>query len=67
MYIIPKWLGYRVRAEVTKAEDNTVVSHRLVKVPLIEVDQWDADHDEAGKLRVRRIAVRDEKSDGSDV
>lgn len=67
MYVVPKWRGYRVRAEVTKAEDDTVVSHRLVKVPLVEVDQWDAEHDESGQVRVRRIAVRDDKSDGPDV
>ncbi|KIE00595.1 high affinity methionine permease, partial [Metarhizium majus ARSEF 297] len=67
MYVIPKWRGYRVRAEVTHAEDDGVLSHKLVKVPLANIEQWDAEHDESGQLRVRRVTVRDEKSEASDV
>lgn len=64
MYVIPKWRGYRIRAEVTKAEDDSVISHRLVKVPLVEVEQWDAEHDESGQLRLRHVTIRDEKGSG---
>jgi hypothetical protein len=67
MYALPKLRGYRIRAEVTKAEDETVLSHRLVKVPLVDVDQWDAEHDESGQLRVRRVQVTHDKTRGSDV
>lgn len=62
MYVIPKWCGYRIRAEVVKAEDDSVVSHKLIKVPLVDVDRWDAEHDEAGQLRERPAAVGDDKS-----
>ncbi|KHO01430.1 high affinity methionine permease [Metarhizium album ARSEF 1941] len=29
MYVIPRWRGYRVRAEVTHTEDDSVLSHKL--------------------------------------
>jgi hypothetical protein len=67
MYGIPKWRGYRIRAEVTKIEDDGVVSHRLVQVPLAEVELWDVEHDESGKLRSRRVVIQGEKGEASDV
>jgi len=63
MYVLPKWCRYRIRAEVIKAEDDSVVSHKLIKVPLVDVDRWDAEHDEAGQLRARPAAAGDNKSD----
>ncbi|KAJ6787466.1 hypothetical protein PWT90_10708 [Aphanocladium album] len=51
MYVLPKWLGYRIRAEIVTAEDESTSTHRLVKVPIAEVALWDAEHTEAGKLR----------------
>ncbi|KAG6001989.1 hypothetical protein E4U21_003603 [Claviceps maximensis] len=63
MYLLPKWRGYRIRAEVIKAEDDSVVSHQLIKVPLVDIDRWDAEHDEAGQLRARPAAADDNKPD----
>ncbi|OAA72949.1 high affinity methionine permease [Akanthomyces lecanii RCEF 1005] len=54
MYVLPKWLGYRIRAEIVTTEDEKTSTHRLVKVPLADVSQWDADHTESGELRLRR-------------
>ncbi|KAG6026835.1 hypothetical protein E4U41_001158 [Claviceps citrina] len=51
LHVIPRWCKYRIRAEVITAEDDSVVSHKLVKVPLVDVDRWDAEHDEAGQLK----------------
>ena len=51
MYLIPRWRGYRIRAEVVEAKD-AAVSHRLVKVPVAEVEHWDASHDDEGRVLV---------------
>ncbi|KAM3498017.1 hypothetical protein MY10362_008650 [Beauveria mimosiformis] len=51
MYVLPKWLGYRIRAETVTAESETTATHRLVKVPVAEVAQWDAEHTESGELQ----------------
>ncbi|KZZ98367.1 high affinity methionine permease [Moelleriella libera RCEF 2490] len=54
IFVIPSWRGYRIRAEVLKAQDDSITSHKLVKVPVTEVEKWDAEHSEAGELRDRR-------------
>ncbi|XWW96152.1 hypothetical protein V2A60_004124 [Cordyceps javanica] len=64
MYVLPKWLGYRVRAEIVTAEDETTATHRLVKVPLAEVAQWDAEHTEAGELR--RVGTTTDSDSGGE-
>lgn len=51
MYVLPQWLGYRIRAEVVSPEDERTVTHRLVKVPTAKVAEWDAEHTESGELR----------------
>ncbi|KAM0346274.1 hypothetical protein ACHAPU_005701 [Fusarium lateritium] len=56
IYFIPKWRGYAIRPEVVEVDDNGANSHRLVKVPVREVEKWDSDHDEAGNLRQRHVA-----------
>jgi hypothetical protein len=53
MYILPKWGGYRLRPEILSVENEGANTHKLVKVPLRELDKWDNDHDEAGRLRQR--------------
>ncbi|KAG5951228.1 hypothetical protein E4U53_003530 [Claviceps sorghi] len=67
MYLLPKWGKYRIRAEVIKTDDDSVVSHKLIKVPLVDVDRWDAEHDEAGQLRARPAAAGEKASDKVDV
>ncbi|KND86427.1 High-affinity methionine permease [Tolypocladium ophioglossoides CBS 100239] len=54
MNIIPKLRGYKIRTEIL--DDNGAKFHRLVKVPIPELKQWDAEHDEAGQLRQRPVA-----------
>ncbi|KAF4450778.1 hypothetical protein F53441_6110 [Fusarium austroafricanum] len=56
IYIIPKWKGYTIRPEVLEVDTNGANTHRLVRVPLNEIENWDAEHDEAGNLRQRHIA-----------
>ena len=59
MHLIPKWRGYRIRTEILEVDDNGANTHRLAKVPVAELDRWDADHDEAGQLRRRRVGDPD--------
>lgn len=49
IWAIPKLRGYRIRQETVKFEDGAQ-SHRLVKVPVAEVTEWDATHDAVGRL-----------------
>ncbi|KAI9151662.1 High-affinity methionine permease [Paramyrothecium foliicola] len=56
MHLLPKWGKYAIRSEVLDIDDNGANTHRLVKVPLAEVEQWDATHDDAGNLRRRHSA-----------
>jgi len=48
IWAIPKLRGYHVRQETLVFEDGAQ-SHRLVKVPVAEVAQWDATHDAVGR------------------
>ena len=47
LYLVPKLRGYRIRQEVLRL-DNGAMSHRLVKVPVSELEAWDATHDAIG-------------------
>ncbi|KAI0460169.1 high-affinity methionine permease [Xylaria acuta] len=53
MYLLPKLGGYQLRPEVLSVGNQGANTHRLVKVPLEDVDKWDSEHDEAGRLRRR--------------
>ncbi|KAF4969013.1 hypothetical protein FSARC_3667 [Fusarium sarcochroum] len=55
IYVIPKWRGYAIRLEVLEVDTNGANTHRLVRVPLVEIEKWDADHDDAGNLRQRHV------------
>jgi hypothetical protein len=55
IYTIPKWKGYAIRPEVLEVDKNGANTHRLVRVPLVEIEKWDAEHDEAGNLRQRHV------------
>ncbi|TGJ80725.1 hypothetical protein E0Z10_g8019, partial [Xylaria hypoxylon] len=56
MYVLPKWKGYRLRPEILDVDDQGANTHQLVKVPVEEIEKWDREHDEAGRLR-RRIGL----------
>jgi hypothetical protein len=45
----PKVWGYKVRNELLLLEDELVKAHRLVRVPVEEVEMWEAEHDVRGK------------------
>jgi amino acid transporter len=69
MYALPKYGKYELRNETQSVGDDGANTHRLVKVPLDQLQEWDAAHDEAGNLRRRHGSqeslegqVRDEKS-----
>ncbi len=47
--MIPKISGYRIRQEVLVLDDGAQ-SHRVVKVSVAEVADWDAKHDAVGHL-----------------
>ena len=51
--LLPKWKGYQLRPEILNVDDRGANTHRLVKVPVSELQQWDREHDEAGRLRRR--------------
>lgn len=54
IYIIPKLKGYRVRQEVLFLE-NGAQSHRIIKVPVTDLPEWDRAHDAVGRLRRRQV------------
>ncbi|KAI3343001.1 high-affinity methionine permease [Ustulina deusta] len=53
VYLLPKWRGYQLRPEILTVDDEGANTHRLVRVPVNELDKWDSEHDEAGRLRRR--------------
>lgn len=53
---IPKWRGYQLRQEVVNLGGGAE-AHLIAKIPVGEVEAWDANHDAAG--RVRNTVVTD--------
>lgn len=54
MHLLPKWRGYKIRSQVLDIDgDSGANTHRLLRVPVAEVAEWDAKHDEQGRLRRR--------------
>lgn len=47
VYALPKWRGYRVRHEKLVL-DGGEVTHKLVRVPVEQLDVWDREHDAQG-------------------
>ncbi|KAH9908935.1 high-affinity methionine permease [Xylariomycetidae sp. FL2044] len=56
MWVLPRWRGYRIRTQVLDVDDNGANTHRLVRVPLVELQRWGDEHDDAGRVR-RRLVV----------
>jgi hypothetical protein len=57
IFILPHFGKYRIRQEVLLLSDETSKAHRLVKVPLDELEAWDREHDVLGQ-RIADIHVR---------
>ncbi|KPM42493.1 hypothetical protein AK830_g4073 [Neonectria ditissima] len=54
MYLLPKWQNYTVRSQVVDVDgDSGANTHHLVRVPNSALAEWDATHDEQGRLRRR--------------
>lgn len=54
MHLLPKWRGYTIRSQVLDIDGDTGANtHRLVRVPNAELAEWDATHDELGRVRRR--------------
>jgi amino acid transporter len=60
MYLLPKLGNYKVRTLTEDVDDNGANTHRLVQVPLTELAQWDNEHDEAGRPRLRHVTESQE-------
>ncbi|KAF2633274.1 amino acid transporter [Macroventuria anomochaeta] len=50
MHVIPKWRKYTIKTEIVPVDDNGATTHRLVKVPLDQLEDWKKNHGEAGNL-----------------
>ncbi|KAI8170553.1 High-affinity methionine permease [Colletotrichum sp. SAR 10_70] len=48
IYVVPKARGYRIRQQVLELADGAQ-SHKLVKVPVGDLAEWDATHDHVGR------------------
>lgn len=60
VHLIPRWRGYRIRHEKLVLEGGEV-THKLVKVPLEQLELWDQTHDAYGR-QIRRGGSSDEDS-----
>ena len=49
IYVLPYFGQYRIRQELVVLDDESAKVHRLVKVPLVELETWDAEHDVLGQ------------------
>ncbi|KAL6897462.1 amino acid permease domain-containing protein [Trichoderma evansii] len=56
---IPRLRGYKIREEVVTLDDGAK-SHKLVKVPNSEVEEWDKKHDHAGRIITDAVDLVDE-------
>lgn len=63
--MIPKLRGYRIRQEVLRLEDGAQ-SHKLVKVPVAKLSEWDATHDAVGRP-LNDSAVRSDRGSSNGV
>lgn len=56
---IPRLRGYKIREEVVTLDDGAK-SHKLVKVPKSEIEEWDKKHDHAGRIITEAVDPVDE-------
>lgn len=54
IYILPHFGNYKIRQELVLLDDESAKVHRLVKVPLSDLETWDAEHDVLGN-RLDRV------------
>ncbi|KAJ0304029.1 hypothetical protein Brms1b_011397 [Colletotrichum noveboracense] len=56
IYVVPKARGYRIRQHLLELADGAQ-SHKLVKVPVGDLAEWDATHDHVGRLLQQVLSV----------
>jgi hypothetical protein len=56
LYALPKWGKYKVKQEVIVLEDGSS-TNSLVKVALSDLETWEQNHDEAGRVVVSGVRV----------
>lgn len=49
LYILPYFGKYQIRQELIVLNDESAKAHRLIKVPLAELEAWDREHDILGR------------------
>jgi len=49
IYALPRWGGYRIKHERVEL-DGGEVAHKLVKISLDRLEEWDREHDAQGKV-----------------
>lgn len=66
VHILPYFGGYRIRQELVVLDDETAKVHRLVKIPVAELETWDKEHDSLGqKLTSRSSDVYERETEPS--
>ncbi|KAL7756653.1 hypothetical protein ACKLNR_013646 [Fusarium oxysporum f. sp. zingiberi] len=50
MKVLPHWGNYSIRSQVISVDDNGANTHRLLRVPNSKVSEWDAAHDDLGRV-----------------
>ena len=71
MTLLPRWGGYKIRSQVINVDDNGANTHRLLRVPNAQLEEFDANHDELGRELTKRRpgsggGVLVQQSSGSD-
>lgn len=49
IHILPYFGHYRIRQEQILLDDEVAKTNRMVRIPITELEMWDATHDVAGK------------------
>ncbi|PGH00807.1 hypothetical protein GX51_05584 [Blastomyces parvus] len=60
VWILPRIYDYSIRTETLVLEQDGATTHRLLKIPNSEINEWDRTHDDAGNL------IADHGADGHD-
>lgn len=65
LYVLPKWGKYKIKQEVIVLGDGSS-TNSLVKVALNDLEDWEQNHDEAGRVVVSGVRVEavETKNDG---
>ncbi|KAF2731965.1 amino acid transporter [Polyplosphaeria fusca] len=54
--LLPRLKKYQIRTETLVSDEDGSVTHRLLKVPNADVEEWDRTHDDAGNVLMDAVA-----------